>query len=60
MTQVFDMTPVYEIEAECIQPLPIKELKSEMSFMITHVLKGLQRTNFPISYREIATVQDEY
>lgn len=60
MTQVFDMNPVYEIEAECLEPLPIKELKSEMSFMITHVLKGLQRTNFPISYREIAAVQDEY
>ena len=60
MTSVFDMTPVYEIEAECVTPLPIKELKSEMSFIITSVLKGLQRSNFPISYKEIADIQQEY
>ena len=60
MTRVFDIPPVYEIEAECLKPLPIKELKSEMSFIITSVLKGLQRTNFPISYREIADIQQEY
>jgi len=60
MVQVFDMAPVYEIEAECIEPLPMKALKGEISFIITHVLKGLQRTNFPISYKEIADVQAEY
>ena len=60
MTKVFDMTPVYEIEAECIEPLPMKELKGEIAFMITHILKGLQRTNFPISYKEIADIQEEY
>ena len=60
MTKVFDMVPSYEIEAECVEPLPPKELKNELSFMITHVLKGLQRTNFPISYKEIADVQQEY
>lgn len=60
MTQVFDMPPSYEIEAECIDPISAKELKNELSFMITHVLKGLQRTNFPISYKEISDVQQEY
>jgi hypothetical protein len=60
MTKVFDMTPVYEIEAECLETLPMKELKGEIAFMITHVLKGLQRTNFPISYKEITAVQEEY
>jgi hypothetical protein len=60
MTKVFDMSPLYEIEAECIEPHPVKELKSEIAFIITHVLKGLQRTNFPISYKEIADVQLEY
>jgi hypothetical protein len=60
MTKVFDLAPAYEIEAECIDPLPVKDLKGEIAFVITHVLKGLQRTNFPISYKEIADVQSEY
>ena len=63
MNNVFSMSPVYEIEAEFVETkekLKIKELKGEIQFVITNVLKGLQRTNFPISYKEIADVQDEY
>jgi hypothetical protein len=64
MTQVFNMTPQYEIEAEIIELLDKKllekEIKPEISFVMTSVLKGLQRTNFPISYKEITDVQEEY
>jgi len=63
MNQVFSMQPNYEIEAEFIEPdkkIVEKEIKGEISFVITSVLKGLQRTNFPISYKEIANVQEEY
>ena len=63
MTRVFSMAPSYEIESEFIETkekLNLKELKGEIQFVITSVLKGLQRTNFPISYTEIKDVQEEY
>jgi hypothetical protein len=60
MGEVFNRTPTYEVEVEFINPLPKKECISEIQFAITSVLKGLQRTNFPISYTEINEVQTEY
>jgi hypothetical protein len=60
MNQVFNMQPSYEIEAEFIEQPSAKEFKNVIQFVVKSVLKGLQRTNFPISYTEIATIQEEY
>ena len=61
MHKVFDQRPSYEIEVEFIEQPPSKaELQKEIKFAITSVLKGLQKTNFPISYKEIEAVKQEY
>jgi hypothetical protein len=60
MGEVFNMPPIYEVEAEFIHPLSLKESMSEIQFVITNVLKGLQRTNFPVSYTLLKNVEKEY
>jgi hypothetical protein len=61
MHKVFGQKPSYEIEAEFLeQPSSKEELNKEIKFAMTSVLKGLQKTNFPISYKEIEAVKQEY
>jgi hypothetical protein len=61
MHKVFDQKPRYEVEVEFVdRPSSKSELQKEIKFAIISVLKGLQKTNFPISYKEIEAVKQEY
>ena len=60
----------YEIEIEILNHLigpgrkydksNMKELEKDIKTVITHILSGLQQTNYPISYTEQDTVKKEY
>jgi hypothetical protein len=60
-SMIFKGLNSYEVEVEFINhPYKLEELKSEIKFAITSVLRGLQRSKYPISYLTMKKVVDEY
>ena len=63
---VFQNTETYEIEVEVDTKAAkekfknSKELSSALQMVIKEVLSGLQKTNFPVSYREQKTILQDY
>jgi hypothetical protein len=51
----------YEVEVEFINgKYTVEELKAEIKFSMTSVLRGLQRSKYPISYLKMEKIIDEY
>jgi hypothetical protein len=65
-SNVFNNPEVYEMEVEVIRPLAKlkyrspQQLTEELQKAIKHVLCGLQKTNFPISYTEQNEIEQQY
>ena len=60
-SKIFKGVNSYEIEVEFINnKYTLENLKQEINFAIVSVLRGMQRSKYPISYPRMATVVEEY
>lgn len=62
-TNLFAMTPNYEIEIELIDAYKITDfdvIKKQMKQIIRLVLSGIQNTDYPVSLFEIENVMEQY
>ena len=65
-SKIFSTNESFEIELEVLndtvldRKLSLKTIIQELKMVIKYVLCGLQKTYFPVSYRELFTVSKEY